>query len=125
MPSSTTTSTHTAQQPSPRISALESTYYAFYPSTIERADEAAAGAGRLMRDLNNIHDTVAGLGAVLRIVIGNQVLEDEFDPENPAGQPPLSKATESVLVAMAANLCERMRDDIEQRANSYNNGEQS
>lgn len=101
---------------------LEKTYSAFNERTIDTAQAAMSGAGPapLMRDLNRMQQIVSGLGAVLRIVGGNTVLEDEHDPSRPGSVPPLSKTTEYALTAMAAAICEQLAEDIEARADEYN-----
>ena len=98
------------------ISPFEQTYGAFFDSTIESAGPAAP----LMRDLNRVQQIVAGLGAVLRIVGGNSVVEDEYDADNLDGMPPLSQTTQHVLTTMAAAICEQLADDIETRAQENN-----
>jgi hypothetical protein len=105
------------------VSPLEQDYGLFLDRTIEAADRLKIGqlsAGLLMRDLNRMHQVVAGMGVVLRIVTGNSVLEDEFDPDVPGSAPPLSKTAEGMLTAMAAAMCEAMRDNMERRATDYN-----
>ena len=82
-------------------------------------EEAAPGTRRLLVDLNRMHQVVAGVGVVLRIVAGNTVLEDEFDPAALGGTAPLGKSAIGALTAMAATLCEEMRDKLEQRAEAY------
>ncbi len=98
------------------LSPLEQDYSLFGDSDIERA---ASGTRGLLKSLNRMHQVAAGLGVVLRIVVGNAVLEDEFDPTAPGSAAPLSKASVSMLTAMAATLCEEMRDKMEQRAETY------
>jgi len=106
-----------------RVSPLEQDYGLFYDRTIQAADKARPGrlgAGFLMLDMNRMHQVVAGLGVVLRIVAGNSVLEDEFDPAVPSSSPPLSKAAVGMLTAMAASMCEEVCESMEQRATDYN-----
>lgn len=105
-------------------SPLEAKYGVYYERTIAHAQSALGGHGPapLMRDLNRIHQIVSGLGAVLRIVNGNAVIEDEYDPEDPNSLPPLSKTTEGMLTAMAAAMCEQLADGIEKQAGAYNKG---
>jgi hypothetical protein len=98
------------------LSPLEQAYGAFSDSTIQAGGQAAP----LMRDLNRVQQIVAGLGAVLRIVGGNTVVEDEHDPSHPDTMPPLSKTTQHVLITMAAAICEQLADDIETRAQENN-----
>lgn len=105
------------------VSALESTFGAFYDRTIDeaRSDRGAKfNAGRLMSDLNQIKTTVAGLGVVMRIVTSNCVKQDNFDPEDPNSDPPLSPFAEGSLTAMAACICEMLAERIEITADSYN-----
>jgi hypothetical protein len=99
------------------ISTFEETYELFSDRTIEAG---ALGAGQLMKDMNRMHQIISGLGVVLRIVGGNSVLEANFDSESLESPPPLSKSAEGMLTAMAACLCEEMRDNIERRASRYN-----
>jgi len=73
-----------------------------------------------MREMNRMHQVVAGLGVVLRIVGGNSVLEDEYDPAAPGSTPPLTKAAVGMLTAMAASMCEEMCGSMERRATFYN-----
>ena len=103
-------------------SPLEARYGVYYDRTIEQAQATMHGDGPapLMQDLNRIHQIVAGLGAVLRIVNGNVVVQDEYSPEDPNSMPPLSKTTEGMLTAMVAAICEQIVGDIEIRAVSYN-----
>lgn len=103
-------------------SPLEAKYGVYYDRTIEQAQATMRGDGPapLMQDLNRIHQIVAGLGAVLRIVNGNVVVQDEYDPEDPDSMPSLSKTTECMLTAMAAAMCEQIAEDIQIRAASYN-----
>jgi hypothetical protein len=98
------------------VSPFENAYGVFFEETIDRAQDA----GRLMQDLNRAHQILSGLGVVLRIVAGNGALRDEYDPSVEAGAPPLTQLAEGQLVAMAATLCEQMRDQVEMRAMSYN-----
>ncbi len=98
------------------LSPLERDYALFDERDIEHA---APGAQGLLKGLNRMHQVAAGLGVVLRIVVGNAVLEDEFDPTVPGSAAPLSKASVSMLTAMAATLCEEMCDKMEQRAETY------
>ena len=105
-------------------SLLEQDYGLFHDRTIEAGDRLKLGtnsAGLLMRDMNRVHQVLAGLGVVLRIINGNSVVEDEFDPHDPnEGAPPLSKTAEGMLTAMAAAMCEEMRDKMEHRSNDFN-----
>jgi hypothetical protein len=110
------------------VSPLEKDYAPFDDQAIEAADSVRRGrlgAGFLMRDMNRMHQVVAGLGVVLRIVAGNSVLEDEFDTGKPGSAPPLSRAAVSMLTAMAASMCEEMCEGVERRANDYNSEVQS
>lgn len=105
------------------VSPLEQDYALFDDRTIDAADSlkmGRLGTGLLMRDMNRMHQVVAGLGVVLRIVAGNSVLEDEFDSDVPSSPPPLSKGAVGMLTAMAASMCEDMRDGMWLRANAYN-----
>ncbi|NTB05810.1 hypothetical protein [Agrobacterium tumefaciens] len=115
----------TARKP---VSALEQDYGIFYDRTIAAAESEKVGrvsAAPLMREMNRVHQIVAGLGVVLRIVGGNSVLEDEFDPDVSGSPPPLSKSTVSMLTAMAASVCEELRDSMDERAGTYNDGVKS
>lgn len=105
------------------VSPLEQTYAPFYDQTIEAAESLSSGrpgAGWLMRDMNRMHQVVAGLGVVLRIIAGNSVLEDEFGMGTRGNALPLSRAAVSMLTAMAASMCEEMCEGVERRANDYN-----
>lgn len=95
-----------------RVSPLEEEYGVFFDTTIEAAGQAAS----LMRDMNRAHQIISGLGIVLRMVAGNAALHEEYDPAVQGSTPPLSKVAEGALVAMAASMCEQMRDQLEQRA---------
>lgn len=98
------------------LSPLEQDFALFGKRDVEKA---APGARGLLVDLNRMHQVVAGVGVVLRIVAGNSVLEDEFDPAIPDGAAPLGKSAIGTLTAMAATLCEEMRDKLERRAETY------
>ena len=108
----------TAWQGSP----LEAKYGVYYERTIDQAQTALGGYGPapLMQDLNRIHQILTGISAVLRIVNGNAVMKDQYDPEDPNSMPPLCKATEGMLTAMAAAVCEQLADGIEKQAGTYN-----
>jgi hypothetical protein len=105
------------------VSLLEQEYSLFDDCTIKAGDRLMLGtnsAGLLMRDMNRMYQVVAGLGVVMRIINGNAVLESEFDPSEPdEGAPPLSKVAEGMLTAMAAAMCEEMRDKMERRSNDF------
>ena len=105
------------------VSLLETDYSIFDDRTIEAADHLKVGmhsSGTLMKDMNRMYQVIAGLGVVLRIINGNAVLETDFEPDDPDSTPPLSKTAEGMLTAMAAAMCEEMRDNMERRANQYN-----
>ena len=106
------------------VSPLEQDYAPFYGETIEaayRLEKGRLSAAWLMGDMNRMHQVVAGLGVVLRIVAGNSVLEDQFDPSTPGSAPPLSRSAVGALTAMAASMCEEMCEGVERRAADYNN----
>lgn len=109
--------------PPARERALENDYAVFYDRTIEAADRSTLGAAPLMRELNRMHQVVTGLGVVLRIVACNSVLDDNSDPN--VDPPPLSKASEYALTAMAAAICEGMCAQMEHRADFYNDEAES
>jgi len=96
------------------VSPFEQTYGAFLDSAIK------GPAAPLMRDLNRVQQIVAGLGATLRIVSGNTVVEDEHDPDRPGSMPPLSQTTQYLIITMAAAVCEQLADEIDWRADAYN-----
>lgn len=98
------------------LSPLEQDFSLFGKCDVEGAVPGTRG---LLVDLNRMHQVVAGVSVVLRIVAGNSVLEDEFDPAAPGGAAPLGKSAIGALTAMAATLCEEMRDKLEQRAETY------
>lgn len=99
-----------------RVSHLESKYGQFHEKTI-----AASGpAGRLMAQLNTIYTVLSGLGAVLRIVDGNRVIADAYDPDDPASDPPLSDSVISQLTSMTGAICELIADDIDGTAVVFN-----
>lgn len=100
-----------------RLSAHESTYGQFFDRTIAAS---APGAAQLIRNMNRMHDLVSGLGVVLRIVTGNAVLTDNYNPGDPDSPAPLSATAEGMLTAMAATICEDIRDSIEARAARFN-----
>jgi hypothetical protein len=104
-----------------KTAAFDQTFGTFYDSTIA-ANHPKNGPGMLMKDLNRYQQLAAGLGAVLRIVNANGVMADEHDPQDPgsAPPPPISRTTESLLLAMAAAVCEQMVDSIDARALEYN-----
>ena len=116
---STTNSTPNTVQ-LPRTSIFEDTFGQFYDRTIEATAQASVPAAQFMKDLNQIHQIVSGLGVVMRIVTGNGVLADNYIADDPDCPAPLSRMAEGMLTAMAAAMCERIRDDIEHRAESFN-----
>ena len=85
----------------------------------DRVMAAHVGAAPLMRDLNRVATISAGLGTVLRIVAGNVVAQDNFNPDDPDSGPPLSQGAVCNLVAMAAAVCEQMSDSVCDRADWY------
>lgn len=99
-----------------RVSHLENRYGQFYERTID----ANGSAGRLMTQMNSIYTVLSGLGAVMRIVAGNPVLEDAFDSDDLTSEPPLSNGTISQLTNMTAAICEMIADDIDSTAVSFN-----
>jgi hypothetical protein len=116
------------KSPMARTSDFEKTFGAFHDSTVTAARNdrrAQFNAGRLMTDLNQIKTTMAGLGVVMRIVTANCVKHDDFDPEDPRSEPPLSPFAEGSLTAMAACICELLAERIEETAESYNQKAQS
>lgn len=105
------------------VSLLEDEYGLFEDNTINAGNALMYGtntSGLLMRDMNRMYQIVAGLGVVMRIVTGNAVQESQFDPDDPDSAPPLSKTAEGMLTAMAAAMCEEIRDKMERRANEFN-----
>jgi hypothetical protein len=106
-----------------RTSILEDTFGEFYGSTVTAARndrDAQFNAAQLMTDMNTIKATLAGLGVVMRIVTGNGVNQDNFDPADPNCEPPLSRAAVSDLSAMTATICEMLAHQIERTASTYN-----
>jgi hypothetical protein len=106
------------------VSLLEQEYNLFDERTVKAGDRlrlATNSAGQLMRDMNRMHQVIAGLGVVMRILNGNTVLESECDPnDSDEGTSPLSKVATGMLTAMAAAMCEEMRDKMEHRAKDFN-----
>jgi hypothetical protein len=99
-----------------RRSSLEDKYGQFHEATI-----TASGSARpLMEQMNRIYTMCSGLGVVLRIVAGNPVLEDAFDPEDSSSEPPLSATAISRLVNMSAAICEFISDEIDSSAATFN-----
>jgi hypothetical protein len=96
---------------------LDERYNPFYDCTIAAADRSKIGPAPLMRQLNRVHEMVAGLGVVLRIVAKNASLANDPDL---GGPPPLCPASEYLLTAMAAAICEELSSDIQNRADFYN-----
>lgn len=103
-----------------RESQLEQKYMAFWDSTIQQNEKTSPNAGRLMERLNRIQQLCAGMGVVMRIVGGNPVLEDSFDPEDASTEPPLSNTAISVLTNMVATVCEGISEDIALTADKLN-----
>jgi hypothetical protein len=97
-----------------RPCALEDEYGQFSASVMERNIASAP----LMRDLNRVFQIVSGLGVVLRIVGGNDILKDGFEPGTDS-EPPLSNTAIAMLESMAATVCEMIADDISATANGY------
>lgn len=99
-----------------RKSTLEEKHEHFLPSLIDRAEKAQTSAVPLMRDLNRIRVLCACMGTVMRIVSGNLVLEDGYDPTDGNSEPPLSDLAIGNLTDMVALLCESINADIAARA---------
>jgi hypothetical protein len=117
---------HFAEIANRRESLLEMTYGQFRDRTIDAADLAHAGAGSLMRDLNRIFSVCHGLGTVMRIASGNDVLNDAYDPDDADSEHPLSSAAINSLTTMTAAVCEWIADDISRTADDFNaQGEES
>lgn len=95
------------------LSPLEKEHGIFSTSTMA---EAPGTAARLMGSMNRTHQIISGLGVVLRIVAGNAAIEDAYDPVIEGSMPPLSRYAQGELVAMAASMCEQMRDQMEDLA---------
>ncbi|MBA5686962.1 hypothetical protein [Rugamonas apoptosis] len=98
---------------------LEDNYMSFWESTIQQNKEASPNAGLLMERLNRIQQLCAGMGVVMRIVGGNPVLEDCYNPED-ASEPPLSNTAISALTNMVATVCEGISEDIALTADKLN-----
>lgn len=111
---------HLAEIANHRESLLEMTYGQFHDRTIDTADRERHGAGDLMRDLNRFFSVCHGLGTVMRIASGNDVLSDSYDPDDPNCAAPLSSAAINSLTTMAATLCEWIADDISCTADRFN-----
>lgn len=117
---------HIAEIANHRKSLLEMTYGQFDDRAIDAADRAHHGAGGLMRDLNRIFSVCHGLGTVMRIASGNDILNDAYDPDGADCQPPLSSDAINSLTTMAAAVCEWIADDISRTADYFNSrGEQA
>lgn len=117
---------HIAEIANPRESLLELKYGQFNDRTIDAADRDRRGAGDLMRDLNRIFSVCRGLGTVMRIASGNDVLNDQHDPDDADSQPPLSSAAINSLTTMVAAVCEWIVEDIGCTAERFNSrGEQA
>lgn len=99
-----------------RKSAYEDTYGQFTDTVMQTYPDSAS----LMRDLNRICTITSGLGALLRVVAGNVVLADCYDPADESAEPPLGEHTISSLTTMAAAVCEMMADHISASAEVYN-----
>jgi hypothetical protein len=112
---------HVAEIANCRKSHLEMTYGQFYDPAIQAADAAHPGAGGLMLDLNRIFALCQGLGTVMRIASGNDVLEDFHDPDDVDSEHPLSRAAINSLTTMAATVCEWIADDISRTSDRFNN----
>lgn len=111
---------HVPEIASRRESLLEMTYGQFHDRTINAADAAHPGSGSLMRDLNRIFSICHGLGTVMRIASGNDVVNDAFDPDDANSEPPLSSAAINSLTTMTAAVCEWIADDISRTAGRFN-----
>ncbi|MFC0132001.1 hypothetical protein [Massilia eurypsychrophila] len=105
-----------AEIASVRRSSLEEKYGQFHEATIA----ASGSAAPLIEQMNRIYTMCSGLGVVLRIVAGNPVLEDAFDPEDSSSEPPLSNTAISRLVNMSAAMCEFISDEIDSSAATFN-----
>jgi hypothetical protein len=106
-----------------RTSAMEKNIEAFFGRTVAAAcaeREAKFNAGNLMTELNQVRATLGGLGVVMQILVGNGVIEDQFDPADPSSEPPLSRTAVGELECMAASVCEMLVAQIERTASRYN-----
>lgn len=78
----------------------------------------AAGNGQinnsepLVRQLNSAHRLAQGLSMVLKICNNNCVVEDNYDPDDPSSEPPLSNYSTSVLLGMAEEVCNLITNEI-------------
>ncbi|MGZ8339112.1 MAG: hypothetical protein ACXW2U_05305 [Telluria sp.] len=99
-----------------RISYFEKTYAQFDDNIVLDA----AGSGQLTRDLNRIFSICSGLGVVARFIVGNDVVTDFHDPEDPDSQPPLSRSAINAMTTMIAATCEWICDDISLTADDLN-----
>lgn len=99
-----------------RVSHLENAYGQFHERTID----ASGSAGQLMTQMNKIYTLASGMGAVMRIVAGNPVVADQFEPEDPNSEAPLRDSTISRLNNMVAAICELISDEIDIAAADFN-----
>jgi len=105
-----------ADDPAQATSCFEERFE-YFSDELQRAHGRAAP---LMRELNRVATITAGLGVVLRIVAGNVVVQDNFNPGDPAESAPLSPAAVSSLTSMAAAMCEQLNDNVVARADWFN-----
>ena len=88
------------------------------PDRFDKAVQAAAQAGKitnsepLVRQLNSTMRVLTGLSVLINIVGNNPVLKEQFDPQDQDSIPPLSPYATSVLLNLAAEICEISSNDI-------------
>ena len=101
--------------------AVEPIYYLSLASPPDRFDkdvQAAAQAGKitnsepLVRQLNSAMRVLTGLSVLINVVGNNPVLKEQFNPEDQDSIPPLSPYATSVLLNLAAEICELSSNDI-------------
>lgn len=102
-----------------RKSTLEDAYEVFPAELVQQSRKASPNTALLMGRLNRVHQLCAGMGAVMRIVSGNPVMEQDFDANDFSSEPPLSDYAISNLTNMVAAICETIVDEISACAQTF------
>jgi hypothetical protein len=107
-----TTKEATAQALTDDKSMLEDRYEQFPGHVIDLAAAAGMPIEPHLRQLNRIQLLCAGMGTVMRIVSGNQVMAACFDPQDDGTAIPLSVVAIDQLTNMVATMCEGISEEI-------------
>lgn len=102
-----------------RTSLFEASYPLFPDALVSKADAAHVSCGPLMNRLNRINVLCAGLSTVMRIIAGNQVAGDFYEPEDPDSEVPLSVTAIASLASLSAEVLDMVAGEIDGAANWY------